>query len=501
LRRGPRCGSRRGATPSGGATIAGAFDWITYLKGAALLGMFEKWLGAEIVATAMRAYLSAHRHGTARSEDLLAALSQASGRDVTSVARGFLDQPGLPVVEVAPACEAGRPTVTLRQRPLLHLGSRGAPDRSWQVPVCLRYEAGSAAPAEHCVVLLQGEQRIDLPAPRCPRWLMPNADAAGYYRWALPPDAMRELVQRGLPHLTVRERLAAADQLVVSVWTGHVPIEDALALVPAFAGDPEPAVARAVFPLLWLVHEALTGTASVPRLQSFVRGLGPPLSLARLAPAPPDGALSAAEVARLELRAWVGEDEPLRRALADRARRWLAAARDALAPELVQLGLSVAASDGDAGAFDVLVAALWASRDAMQRERILIALGSFSDPALANRARALELDDRLIVGEMGTVIETQLAGVETRDAAWAWTKANWVRLERRLGPDLAAFWILHTSTFCSAAAARDVTDFFEPRRARLPGSPRLLANAVESIEQCAARVEATREGARRFFQR
>lgn len=481
--------------------IAGAFDWITYLKGAAVLVMLEHWLGPDVVATALRSYLAAHRFGTATSDDLLGALSEAAGRDVATPFRTLLDQPGLPFVEVEPSCEGDRAAVTLRQSPVRPLGSRADTTRLWQVPVCLRYDAGqgAAAPAEHCVLLDRRELRADLPGVRCPRWVMPDAAAAGYYRWSLPAGAARALVEQGLPHLAARERLSAADQLVASVWTGRTPIEDALSLAPAFGHDREPAVARAIHPLAWLVHEHLADAVALPRVRAFVRRLVHPWPSARLVRSAGEPAASAAEVARVELLVWAAEDPVLRAALADRARRWLGGAVDALAPELVPLGLNVASSEGDEALFARLLAGLAASRDAAQREQVLVALGSFVEPELAARARTLELDERLLVGEMGTVLATQLATEETRDAAWAWMKAHWRDLEGRLGPDLAAFWIGHTDVFCSTEAARDVSSFFTPRQARLPGAPRLLANTIESIELCAARVEATRDGARRFF--
>ena len=484
--------------------IAGAFDWITYLKGAALLGMIEHWLGPDVLTRALRAYLADHRFGSARSDDLLAAIGQAAGRDVTTAMRGFLDQPGLPMVEVEPTCDAGHASVRLRQSPYRPIGSRADGDRRWQVPVCLRFDRGAADPGEQCVVVDGPEVRVDLESDRCPRWVMPDAAAAGYYRWSLPAAPARRLVDEGLAHLSVRERFSVGDAVVAAVWAGRTRIEDALPLFGVFARDPDAAVARSIHPLAWLLLDRLSDAETAPRLRAFVRGAVPTFPTARLAPAAGTPALSSAEVAQAEVRAWVAEDEALRRALVDRATRWLrgdAAAPTALAPELVELGLSLAASSGDASLFDRLSEALFASTDPLVRRRLLVALGTFRDRALAERARALELNPHLLVGEMGGILATQLAGEATRAAAWAWMRAHWSELERRLGPDLAAFWIGHLDGFCDADAARQIRSFFEPRRASLPGSPRLIDNTVESIELCAARVAAVRGGAHQFFAR
>src|SRR6185369_8124463 len=61
--------------------IENAFDGITYSKGAGVLGMFERWLGADTFQRGLRAYLQAHRYGNASAADLLGALSAAAQRD------------------------------------------------------------------------------------------------------------------------------------------------------------------------------------------------------------------------------------------------------------------------------------------------------------------------------------------------------------------------------------------------------------------------------------
>ena len=89
--------------------IRNAFDSITYQKGSAVLAMFERWIGEDTFRDGIRAYLGAHRFGTARSEDLLAALAQASGRDVATPFFSFLEQPGVPLVSANLSCgEGGR---------------------------------------------------------------------------------------------------------------------------------------------------------------------------------------------------------------------------------------------------------------------------------------------------------------------------------------------------------------------------------------------------------
>ena len=51
---------------------------------------------------------------------------------------------------------------------------------------------------------------------------------------------------------------------------------------------------------------------------------------------------------------------------------------------------------------------------------------------------------------------------------------------------------------CDAQRIEEVRAFFTPRVDRLTGGPRNLAQALESAEQCAARVAAQRDSVRAY---
>ena len=61
-----------------------AFDGITYVKGASVLGMVEHWLGEPTFQQGVRAYLAKHAWKNATSQDLFSALEAASGKNVTA---------------------------------------------------------------------------------------------------------------------------------------------------------------------------------------------------------------------------------------------------------------------------------------------------------------------------------------------------------------------------------------------------------------------------------
>ena len=88
--------------------VKNAFDSITYEKGAAVLRMFEQWVGPETFRRGIQRYLRVHADGNATARDFLAAISEAAGRDVAPAFDTFLDHPGVPRVQASVRCGAGR---------------------------------------------------------------------------------------------------------------------------------------------------------------------------------------------------------------------------------------------------------------------------------------------------------------------------------------------------------------------------------------------------------
>ena len=71
------------------------FDAITYNKGGAVLKQLAAWLGDETFFKGVRMYLERHAYSNATLADFLAALEEASGRDLKAWARVWLEEAGL----------------------------------------------------------------------------------------------------------------------------------------------------------------------------------------------------------------------------------------------------------------------------------------------------------------------------------------------------------------------------------------------------------------------
>jgi aminopeptidase N len=82
------------------------FDGISYAKGAAVLRQLVAWMGDDAFLTGLRTYFTRHAYGNATLADLLAALTETSGKDLHHWADVWLRQPQVntlrPEVVLAP---------------------------------------------------------------------------------------------------------------------------------------------------------------------------------------------------------------------------------------------------------------------------------------------------------------------------------------------------------------------------------------------------------------
>ncbi|MEO7944316.1 MAG: aminopeptidase N [Marmoricola sp.] len=71
------------------------FDGITYAKGASVLKQLVAWVGLENFLVGLRAYFKQHAFGNSEFSDLLSALEEASGRELDSWAKEWLQTSGV----------------------------------------------------------------------------------------------------------------------------------------------------------------------------------------------------------------------------------------------------------------------------------------------------------------------------------------------------------------------------------------------------------------------
>ena len=103
---------------------------IVYAKGSRLMHMLRRWLGDEAFAKGLKAYFEKHQYNNTVGRDLWNALSDASGKDVSSFMDTWLEQPGYPVV----SAEVVDDTLILSQKQFF-IGEHEDKGRLWEIPL------------------------------------------------------------------------------------------------------------------------------------------------------------------------------------------------------------------------------------------------------------------------------------------------------------------------------------------------------------------------------
>jgi len=484
--------------------IQNAFDGLTYWKGGALLGMFERYLGADAFREGIRSYVAAHEYGLGSTDELLDAVGKAAGRDVRGAFRSFIDQEGVPLVEVKSSCIGDEGRLDLRQSRYLPLGSQASRDRVWQVPVCIRY-AVDGSNHESCSLLTEatGSMRLE---GGCPSWVMPNATGAGYYRWSLAPADLEKLRSDGYASLDVRERLSLSRALSAAVRSGTLPAGDALAAMPALSRDPNGEVARDPIGLLNFVVHYLVSGAERDSAKRFGAELYLPV-LERLGWDPRPGESSGTRRLREAAIVFLADTAEEPRTLSEAARRGrrYATGKDggfdasAISPGLAGIVLAAAVREGDAAFYRELDSRLGKADDQEMRGRIIGALSSTRDPALAEKALALAFDPRLRENERAIPIFVLFSDPKMREMAWKWTLAHLDQLATAFGERGMASLPAAGNVFCDDEHAEQLKSAFEPRTASNPAIKRVLANTVERVSLCSAQAAAQAKSTREFL--
>lgn len=483
--------------------IVNAFDSITYLKGSAVLTMFEDYVGHDRFRDVIRHYLTAHAHGHATMDDFLGAMDHVLQDDTSAAFATFVTQPGIPNLELELACDDSA-QLHVKQSRYAPLGAEVEGASRWSVPFCWQMPS-STEDKPSCELITEPEQIIDL-GDTCPAWFMPNANGLGYYRWSLDEAATANLLAHA-SDLDDTQATVVLSSLNAAYAGGTTSVRSVLEALSAFSDrDAEPIrdLERA---LLNTVRSRIVDADLAPTVEQFARDLN--ASRAQrlgLITSPKDlgGPHETTRVSLTAELARLGEPKPeamLAKMGADAVGAHGAKPTPPWLRSLWVPAVVLALDEGGQPVLDAIIARLQQTPpiDAEERRALISALGFVRNPEMVTKVFDLALTDTIHGEELVFVLRPLLDAPDHFELLWEPLQANFDQLAARLPVGFRAFLPALAAGLCSEDALERAQTFFGPRVESFPGADRILQQTLESIQQCTARRAAHREAANAFF--
>ena len=460
-----------------------AFDAITYSKGQSILRMIENWLGDAAFRAGIQGYMQRHAYSNTTTADLWNALESTSGKSVRSLAAGWTEQPGFPVVKADAVCVDGTTRITLAQeRFTIHQAA--PPPLKWSIPVMLALmPAGSQSR-----VALLGDEPITLEFTGCESPVKANSGDAGYFRCQYGTETFARL-NKSVAKLPEADRLNLLNDQWALLQAKRAPLTEYLGLVEALAADQSPAILDQIIDVIGFVDQLRT-TGEEPFHRCVRAFLRPHLERLgwgeRAGESPLDRQLRAQIIRTLGV---IGDDRVKEEAF----RRFDEFLRDpsALPGNLRSAVFAIVGRFGNDVQYRQLHELARKEESFEQKRALYNAMAGSLHAEFASRTLALALTDELVPADAARLVHRVAHEGEQPAAAWAFAREHLNTLQKKLSalslneyvPDLFR-------AFNDASAAHELEAF---AKAQLPPETR------RAVEKAADEIRFKAEFKERLF--
>ncbi|MBL8743132.1 MAG: M1 family metallopeptidase, partial [Myxococcales bacterium] len=468
--------------------IREAGGWSAYQKGSSILAMLEAWAGESTFQEGIVKYVNDNAGKSITSRELFVALDAATKKPMSKVASTFLDQPGLPLIDVNVTCDASSTSkITISQSP-----AGGSEKARWEVPVCLRID-GAKEPTCH----LLDSPLAEIAGPKgCP-WVVPNARESGYYRYRLDKASFDRLLAHAA-ELDASERAG----LVLNAWALMLLEKGSLADVGSVIAKidltKEPrVVVQAVTSVLEEMARVLVDESNEAAFAKYVGARLSPLAK-KLGAATKAVDSDEVRLTRAALLATLVDFGPAGAApdFEPVAKAYLADPKKG-DPDVGPLALRVVARKGSPSA--ALVDAKRLANAVLPDERVAltVALASRQKPDALKETMGLLGNGTIRAGDYRHVRNAMMRRRDARKVFHQAMRDQFDALVSRLGG--AAGFTGTLREICDSGELAELTAFFEPRMAKLEGSQRGFDEGVAEAKRCIATKERERKNSTVLF--
>jgi aminopeptidase N/puromycin-sensitive aminopeptidase len=462
------------------AQILELFDGIAYGKAAAVLRMLEAYLGEDTFRAGVNSYLKQHQYANATASDFWEAQAKTSKKPVDQIMPTWVNQAGLPIVNVKAQCSGNSTSVTLTQKRYYFDRTKfgEANDQLWQIPLCMK---GSASSEAKCELLTKKEETFTLPG--CSNWVLANAGASGYYRVGYQPDTVRSLAKDAEAKLSPAERIALQTDIWASVRVGREPVGDYLAFAQGLQADRNRAVLEDVVGRLNYIGQYLVSDSDRDSYRAWLRQFLTP-AMNDLGWEAKAGDSDEQKTLRSRLFNALGYDARDPQALAEARKIADKALADpsSVDHQIAGGAFAIAALNGDAEFYDKVVAALKNPKTPEEYYLYFFTLPQFTDPKLIERTLEFAVSPDVRSQDALQLVTSVMGNPAGQQQAWDFIRQHWPEIEKAGGPFASAQVVGATSVFCDAGLRDQVTEFFTAHK--VPAAERTYKQSIERINNC-----------------
>ena len=444
--------------------IDSMFDEIAYDKAGAVIGMVEHWVGEQAFRRGVQRYLAAHLYGNATAEDFWDTQSRVSGLPVDTVMRSFVDQPGVPLIEI----DGTGPGARVSQTRFASAEHTDLPE-AWTIPVCF--------PQSGCRILMPGAMNLDVPTAA----FYANAAQKGYYRTVYSRDLLPKLIADLQGALAPAERLGLLADRWALMLAGRAPVGEVLDLAFALKSDPNPSVLENALDRLNDIASNLATGEDRDRLRAAIRRELGPVYTAMGGPSRHES-YDHAEIREALFEALGNAGDAGVLVQASEISAQLFTGQKPSDPNLGDAAVALSAPHGDAVMYDRLLRVVERTSEPDLRETAQRVLTRFQSPALVARTLDYALSPRVRSQDSPLLLAMMLAHPEMQDQAWDFVRGHWEEVLRKAPPDSAGRIMAATGSFCSTAQRQSVAQFFAAHPAE--GTERTLRRSLQQIDDC-----------------
>ncbi|MGH7241349.1 MAG: M1 family metallopeptidase, partial [Candidatus Saccharimonadales bacterium] len=449
---------------------------IVYAKGGRLLNMMKQYIGEPAFRRGLSTYFEKHKYGNTTGDDLWAALSDASGKDVGAFMNPWLRQSGFPVITV----DQTGSQLTVSQQHFLDNLAKIDRERLWPVPLF----------AEQTEVPTLLDSHATTTDVKSSDIVLLNRGAHGHYIVNYTgTDQQAELrLQISAKQLSNGERLMALNDASMLARAGLREYGSVLELLQAYADeDSEP-----VWDMISLIIAEVRRFVSLDerledKIKAFIRGLVA-AELARLGWEPK----SAESLADGKLRATIiglaaYADEP---SVIEHAKELFAAYQQdtsVVNPELRSLVFGVPVKLGDGKAISYLLELHRTTGNSDLQADICGALTATRNPETAKMLLDRITDSSLVKPQDADrwliyLLRSRYCG----DVAWQWMVDDWQWIVETYSGDKSYDMLpRYAAMACNTAAKGErYREFFAPKIDQIA----LKRNIEIGLEEIASRI-------------